>query len=456
MEGSKRRADGLSPLFLATAVIVALAVLSVAWSLNRGILRSDRAVAEPELEVGVAERTIDVRVTGFGNPTGMSILSLSASGPPQSVDRLGLAEGLEVPEARAFLIAAERATGELAGFALVTPSDPGRDLRNPADAGGVWTIDPVTTARSLVALAPGVLDRDPALTTLRVNNVADTPEFDALVAEIIGTPDLRAATERLEQALAAVLDRVPGEGVLADPRCDSVAGSVSVPATGGCVFVLRGSTTVEISNGQPRWIAVFSNGESAACALVPPRPAAITFDLAEQCDVTIELAAPGLLPDGSGPALERQVALATALDAFSSYALPFADLALGGSGAASNAALLAIADEPVGVTSAFGALLDANAVATESAATLADITQQPHQRSAALLTVSRFALADAAITDQLIARTTTYEPNDVGASLLAMYDRAKVHREGGAAPPVWTANAWEQIDLQPLVDRAGE
>lgn len=443
-----------NPAFLAlSALVVLLAIVSVGWSLHRGIARSDRAPAPAP--IGAAADTINVGITGFGDPIAMSVRSLStAAAPVAAIDRFGKSEPLEVPEARAFLIGAENPTGELIGLALITPDDPGRDLRNPASADGAWVIDPVTTARALVALAPGVLDRDPALTRSRVADVADSPEFDTLVAEIIRSGDLRIANERLERALAAVLDKMPGTGVLADPRCDSAQNSVSATAVGTCLFVQQDSTVIEVSNGQPRWVAVFSDQDSAACALVPPRPAAITFDASDGCGTVVDLAAPGALAAGSGPALDRQVELVTALDAFTTYALPFADIALGGSGAASAASLATISDQPQFVTESFGSLLDTNEVARESADTLADISQPAQQRSAALLTLSRFALADSAITEQLIARSGSYEPNDVGASLLAMYDRAKVHRTGGAAPLVWSADAWQRVDLQPLLDRA--
>jgi len=434
MDGSTRR---VTIWRIASILIVVFAVAGTAASLWQGISESDRdqRVAAREIETVGTE----VRVTGFGDPFGFTVEVLGNPGTEVTVNEVGVAAEVATPDG-GHILALTRPSGALLGLHRVAPS--GSD----ATAAAPITISPQTTAATLVALAPGVLNTRGATTDRRVAEVTGTVEFGTLVAEIARNSDLAVQNARLDAALANVLSRIPGTPQPDETQCDAA----DAIAAGVCLSFGLDATVVP-SNAQNRWAVAFEADTTEACALIPPASPDPVADLAESCGRIIDIAAPGPIREGIGPMAEDQQVVASFLTSLTEFALPFAELTLGADSSDSDPTLSATLQRvPTTASRLFGGIADAQPDARPAAAALSSRDSDDVQRSAALLTLSRLALTNAELPSMLLDQPD-FAPSSASVALLNLYERAAQNRTGGIGPPRWNETGWSRVDMAALV-----
>lgn len=435
-----RRSGQVSRVFALVVALVASGIVS--YGLAEGV-GSSRVPRKP---VGASLADTRLEVSGFsdGAPLVARVLGL-VDGQGQPVSRFGTVDELAVPEDGSFVVMLTRNSGELVGLALVQPGPGGAPLREVR-------ISPTTTAEALLALAPGVLHRDAAELGARLGVLTASPNFEPLVQAVRGASDLRAPNDIIDEAIVAIIDQNAPIGRATDQGCDSVNNEDATPRIGACFVPSSAAGQVLIMNEQARWILLFSpNAAPKVCAVVPPAPGNRVVSSSGACGATVDLAAPGPIDSGDEPAdrAKARTEVAAALTAFTEYAVPFADLALGASGATVDL------DERVGqnpglVGSQLGALLEAEPALRAHAGKLVDPTAEPSERVRSMLELSRAELDQSALTTALIAESASYAPRSEGLALLDFYDRIVDRLTTSGSIPLWQADGFEQVDLAQL------
>lgn len=228
---------------------------------------------------------------------------------------------LQIPEGRAAVVALTAEDGSLIGMQLVAAGEDRSSIEVSARS----------TARALVALSPGVLGPDLESTLGDVDEYTNDPAFDTLVEAVRLNPNISTDNEALEQAYAAIADRIEAQDPAADQGCDSVSANDAYPSAGACVQ--PNDNGVVVTNEQDRWALIFAEADqfSQFCgALSPTNTTRAEISLTPQdCAGEALIVAPGPASDQgqNQTVIDARVRTAAAMNFFYSYAGPFADLA---------------------------------------------------------------------------------------------------------------------------------
>ncbi len=390
----------LVALFVVAATM-AVSVLAVVDVRRGGDLASSTAA-------GLDLDDVAVSISGIAAPDEITFSSLSLASSNAST-----AGQVSISDSRATLVAARSESAGLIGLAIVSPGRQGEAV----------AITPETTARALLALSPELLTPNLAVTLDNVNIIAADPSFEALVNAVAVQPTLTEPNSPVEEALAAILARVPVAEPRIDQGCDSIADTSAYPATGTCVRPL--TETVEINNEQDRWALMFSGPSlTSPCAAIPPitrtvEPALITM---QQCPGESLLVAPGpaVVPDGvDARVVADRITIASIFNSIDTWLLPFADLA-GQRAPASSGFTAEIVDNPGPLVSNIDALLDSSSGLSSLANALGGGRLPPVERHVATISLSQEVIGSDQLLDTL--KIPVAARNQLN-SLLDLYDR---------------------------------
>lgn len=301
---------------LATAIIVLISIVQARVYDDAPVPASGED-ASPPITI---DATVDLSLTD-GATIGASALSEQARGAltdqgPQ----------IMVPASGAALVSVYDASGALNGLGIAIAQQNGVQIS--ADS----------TARTLMTLAPAVLEPDINRAMTTVDGFTQDAAFDELVEALTEAPNLSAPNELVETRLARILDRIPVPVAPPDQGCDSIADTRAYPASGACVR--PSADKVTISNEQDRWLLVYSPDADWAeiCAAVAPAGhAGSDVDVRNMdCPEGSLLVTPGPSATASTLANNTVIAerkqVATAVTFLAAYLRPFAQLAAGEGG----------------------------------------------------------------------------------------------------------------------------
>lgn len=305
---------------LATVVLVAIAVLQAR---SAGDLEAESRKPPIELD------TTRVTLGAVDAPDSGQLLALGLDPTQYTADVVAGGARVDVPADSPALVALSGPDGSIHGLALI---------RGAADRPAV-EISADSTARAVLALSPALLQPDFDLAFDQVDVIAQDPAFENLVAALLADSNISQTNPMVETALAEILDRVPNREPFSDQGCDSVLDPNAYAVTGACVEPNRDGVT--INNEQDRWALLYATGTGELCGTVAPSrtPGSVLNLSPDQCGDAAIMVAPGPIVDRaiSERAIVERVRAAAAVQLFSSYVTPFADLAAGAAGFSSDA-----------------------------------------------------------------------------------------------------------------------
>jgi len=303
-------------------VISLIAVAAALIVSIMAILQSRDAsnVAVPDRNPVELESTT-VTVADLANPGSASVSVLGLDESDTRRDFVTSGTQVDIPVGITALVALNDANSDLIGLAFV-PDGPDR---------GTTQISANSTALALVMTAPGILGPNLTDSMANADVIQSDPAFAALVDAIRSNSNLSVDNEAVEQAFAAIADRLPATRPPADQGCDSVLDLSAYASAGTCAQPEPNG--ILIANEQDRWAIIYDGGETfpAACAAISPSTteSAQVLIPSDQCTGDALIVAPGPIPNqGANQALiEERVRVAAAVMQLHDYAGPFAELA---------------------------------------------------------------------------------------------------------------------------------
>ena len=304
----------------AALVVVALSVLQA---------RAASDIAAPQRRELPLDQ-VTVTADGLDVPEGseIAVLGLPDAESRRLFDAAGTA--LDIPREAGALVSVTNPDGDIIAMAVTPPDMSSSDVQ----------ISARSTARSLLGLSPGMLRPNLAETFANQTVIEADPAFQTLVDAVEANSNISVANDQVEQAFAAIADRLPILTAPPDQGCDSVVSRDAYVSAGTCVQ--PGPSGLTISNEQDRWALVFhdtADGPTACGVLAPSGGIGdeelISFDT---CQGVARLAAPG--PDADyrddQAMVDRYISIATGVTTLYEYVGPFANLAAGSAGFASE------------------------------------------------------------------------------------------------------------------------
>jgi len=413
---------------VAAVLITALAVLQARDASN--VPAPDRTILPLE--------TARVTVTDLPIPASAEIAVL---GLPHDESRRGFDQtgaDLDLPRGRAAVVALRNtATNELVGLAVVRKDSERTTVE----------ISAYSTAEALLVLSPAALRPDLQETFAQVEVVENDASFDLLVQAVAANPTISSNNEPLEQAYAAIAERIKVQTPAPDQGCDSVVSSAAFPAAGACVQPGPGGLT--ITNEQDRWALIFSGTPgtdfSELCAVASPTRTngdEVVIP-AETCQGRSLMVAPGPVIDQGQDqmVITERVRLAAAVNVLYDYAGPFADLA-GGSTGFNLESVTYISSNSEDVVASLARLIDDEEFAAAMDVSLSASTAVDRHIAA---TSATLILIEAADTTRIIPQRS---PGDAGhTDLLGFYARSAERMVGESTTWRWQADAVGIVDF---------